>query len=115
MRFLTHYAVSLTIVLSTASPLTAQTQGPPKKSPGGIVSGKVTIKGKAAPGIVVGVRVSQPMTGYEPTYKGTTDQEGRYRISDVAPGSYEVAPVAPAFVVSEATNPRGQTVVLTER
>src|SRR5450432_3396866 len=113
MRSLTHYAVSLALVLFTASFLIAQTPATATKVPGAIVTGKVTIKGKAAPGIVVGLRVGQPSTSFEPTYKGTTDPDGKYRISDVAPGSYEVAPVAPAFVVSDQANSR-QTVVLAE-
>ena len=102
---------SLVLYCSTASFLFAQT---PKKPTGGIISGKVTIKGKAAPGIVVGVRVSQPMGPFESTFKGTTDEDGKYRIADVPSGSYTVAPVAPAFVVSDSINPMGQTVVLTE-
>jgi Carboxypeptidase regulatory-like domain len=114
MRSLTHYAVSLTLVLSTAASLIAQTPATPKKGPGGTVTGKVTIKGKAAPGIVVGLRVSQPTTPYEATYKGTTDPDGKYRISDVPPGSYDLGPVAPALVIANSANPRGQTVVLTE-
>ncbi|HXM34576.1 MAG TPA: hypothetical protein VN920_05280 [Pyrinomonadaceae bacterium] len=101
------------VLCCTASSLFAQTTQA-RKPAAGIVTGKVTIKGKAAPGIAVGVRVGQPMTPLEPTYKGTTDQDGKYRISDVPAGSYEVAPVAPLFVVSDATNQRGQTVVLAE-
>lgn len=111
MRSLTRHAVSLALVLcGTASSLAAQTPAAPKKSPGAIISGKVTIKDKPVPGIVVGLRVSQAMTPYEPTYQSTTDQDGTYRISDVPPGSYSVFPVAPAFV----TTNRVQTVVLTE-
>ena len=114
MRSLTRYSASLALVLCcTASSSFAQTPAP-KKSPGGVIAGKVTIKGKVAPGIVVGVRVGQPMNPFEPTFRGTTDQEGKYRISDVPAGSYEVAPVAPAFVIFDSANPRGQAIVLTE-
>jgi hypothetical protein len=73
----------------------------------------VTIKGKAAPGIVVGLRTSQPATPYEPSSRATTDQEGRYRLADVPAGTYQVAPAAPAFVVSDI-NSRSQTVVILE-
>src|ERR1700730_10741168 len=114
MRSLTHYAVTLALVLCGTASSSAQSPTTPKKSPGGIVTGKVTIKGKAAPGIVVGLRVSQAMTPFETTFKATTDQDGKYRIVDVLAGSYEVAPVAPAFVVSGAANSRNQTVVLAE-
>jgi len=86
---------------------------PPKKNPDATVSGKVTIKGKPAPGVVVGLRSSQPAQ-FDPTFKATTDQEGNYRITDVPAGSYVIAPVAPSFVISEVNSARGQTVVITE-
>ena len=114
MRSCTHYAVSLALVIFTAPALIAQTHASPKKNPGGTIAGKVTIKGKPAPGIVVGVRSAQPMSPYEPTYKGTTDQDGKYRISDLAPATFQVAPVAPAFVLFDTINANGQTVVLGE-
>jgi 5-hydroxyisourate hydrolase-like protein (transthyretin family) len=86
---------------------------PTKKTADATVSGKVTIKGKPAPGVVVGLRVSQPQQ-FDPTFKATTDQDGKYRITDVPTGSFAVAPVTPAFVISDVNNPRGQTVVITE-
>src|SRR2546421_4145130 len=84
-----------------------------KNNPNAIVSGKVTIKGKPAPGIVVGVRSGRP-SQFDPTFKATTDDDGKYRIADVPPGSYEIAPVAPALVISEGNNLRGQMVVIGE-
>ena len=84
-----------------------------KNNPNAIVSGKVTIKGKPAPGIVVGVRSSRP-SQFDPTFKATTDDDGKYRITDVPPGSYEIAPVAPALVISEGNSLRGQMVVIGE-
>jgi hypothetical protein len=86
---------------------------PPKKNTDATVSGKITIKGKPAPGVVVGLRSSQPAQ-FDPTFKATTDQEGNYRITDVPGGSYVIAPVAPSFVISEVNSSRGQTVVITE-
>ena len=78
------------------------------------VSGKVTIKGKPAPGIVVGMRLSRP-DQFSSTYKAKTDQEGVYRIAKVASGSYFVAPVAPAFALAGSVNDlQGQTVIITE-
>lgn len=77
------------------------------------VSGKVTVKGKPAPGIVVGMRLMRPEQ-FSSTFKDTTDQDGIYHITDVVAGSYEVAPVTPAFVISDLNNSRGLTVVITE-
>lgn len=86
---------------------------PAKKNPDATVSGKVTIKGRVAPGVVVGMRVSEPGQ-FDLTFKATTDQDGKYRISDVAGGTYLLAPVAPAFVISDVNNSMGKTVIITE-
>jgi hypothetical protein len=44
--------------------------------------------------------------------KATSDQDGKYRITDVPEGSYLIAPAAPAFVISDVNNPRGQTLII---
>jgi protocatechuate 3,4-dioxygenase beta subunit len=86
---------------------------PAKNNSNATVSGKVTIKGKPAPGVVVGVRSSRPAQ-FDPTFKATTDQDGNYRITEVPAGSYAIAPVAPAFVISEGNNLMGQMIVIGE-
>src|SRR4030095_7203055 len=63
------------------------------------VSGQVTIKGKGASGIVVALTAVNRGRSESLRYRATSDQDGNYRISDVSPGSYQVAPDAPAFVV----------------
>ena len=93
-------------------PANSQTS-PAKKNPDATVSGKVIIKGKPAPGVVVGLRSSQPAQG-DPTFKAITDQEGNYRITEVPGGIYEVAPVAPALVIVDLNYSTGQTVIITE-
>ena len=115
MKYLPRCVVTLALVVSYfgfCSVASSQTK-PAKKSPAGTISGKVSIKGKAAPGIVVGLRTSPPATPYEQSSRATTDQEGRYRLTDVTAGTYLVAPAAPAFVVSDI-NSRSQTVVILE-
>lgn len=113
MNSLTSWAITLALALGcTGISLRAQSQA--KTARKGSVAGKVTIKGKAAPGIAVGLRVSQPAGPFEPTFKAKTDQEGNYRVTDVPAGTYQVAPVAPGYVVSDVNNIRVQTVALTE-
>ena len=77
------------------------------------VAGRVTIKGQPAAGIVVGLRSSESAQ-FGPTLKATTDQDGKYRIAEVPQGKYEIAPVAPAFVISDVNNSRGQGVIINE-
>ena len=81
----------------------------------GSVSGKVTIKGKGAPGIVVGMRSGEfgGFGGPSATrYRATTDQDGNYKVINVSPGTYKLTPAAPAFVNS--SDPGGKTLIITE-
>ena len=114
MSFSARYVPAvLFTVLSLAATLPAQsTNTPAAKAPRGSVSGRVTIKDKGAGGVGVSLRKSDMMNPYEQYLKATTDHDGFYRITNVAPGSYEVAPSAPAFV--PADNQRGKTVVVGE-
>lgn len=106
----------LIALLSVAIPLRAQTPAKAApKVPRGTVSGRVTIKEKPAPGVVVGLRkLASGMVSSEPLQKATTDQDGVYRITNVAPGSYDVLPSAPAYVLVDMNNYRGKNVIVGE-
>src|SRR5829696_636993 len=72
---------------------------PAAKTPSGTVSGRVTIKDKPASGVLVVLRKSEGgETPWESASKAITDQDGVYRITNVAPGSYFVAPTTPAYI-----------------
>ena len=104
----------LSILLIFCVPLYTQTQTKlAKKDPASRISGKVTIKGKAAPGIVVGLRANDRDGQQNLRYRSTTDQDGNYRITNVAPGTYQVMPAAPAFVIAGQTNPEGISLIIT--
>ncbi len=90
----------------------AQT-GSTTKNADATISGKVTIKGKPAAGVVVGLRLSEPRQ-FDSTFKAASDQEGKYRITNVPSGNYYVAPVAPAFVISDVNKSGGQSLVIAE-
>ena len=101
---------ALLTLLCLAAPLFAQTgsrQTP--KTPRGTVSGRVTIKERAAPGVLVGVRKSDPGAPFEPFSKGITDQDGVYKVTNLPSGNYQVIPFAPAFVVAGPENERAKT------
>jgi 5-hydroxyisourate hydrolase-like protein (transthyretin family) len=106
-------AIIPTFLLCCASlcPLANSQTGPTKVNSDATVSGKITLKGKPAPGVVVGLRSSEPAQ-FDPTFKATSDQEGRYRITDVPEGKYLIAPVTPAFIISDVNNPSGQAVII---
>lgn len=84
-----------------AACLMVQAQNPAQKTNPSTISGKVTLKGNGVPGIPVGVR---PTSGSaRPTHLVTTDQQGNYRIPNVAPGQYQVIPAAPQFLLGGQT------------
>ena len=100
MRLPGHVLLVLLLVLSSAFCRRANSQtNPEKKTVGATISGKVSIKGKPAPGIVVGVRLNQGNSTSR-TFQATTDEEGIYHVTGVPGGNVWVAPVAPAFVTS---------------
>ncbi len=85
-------------------------QLPPKPSTKkGTISGTVTIKGKPAPEIVVGLIASEAGTL---AYKANTDREGKYRITDLTPGVYNVTAAAPVYVVSNRERSSGESLVV---
>lgn len=87
------------ILLIVASVSYAQAQqSAPEKVPTGSINGTVTIKGKALAGISVAATNSSIGWGRN-RFRATTDQLGKYSITKLPPGNYEVAPVARSFVV----------------
>jgi protocatechuate 3,4-dioxygenase beta subunit len=91
-------AVLLTCLSLTVSVFAQSTTKQPIKAPGGTVSGRVTFKDKGAAGVTVGIRKSEDYTRFDPFLRATTDQDGFYRITNVAAGAYEAFPSAPGFV-----------------
>lgn len=94
-----------------AVPTKPQTK-PARKEPASSISGKDTIESKGAPGIVVRLRAADFDSGQTSRPKGTTDQDGNYRITNVAAGTYYVLPAAHAFVNSG--EPVGKILIITE-
>src|SRR5262249_15062990 len=70
-------------------------QNPLSKPQVGSISGKVTLKGKAAQGVTVTIRNGRPTD--RPT-KATTDIEGVYHLNSLPSGTYQVNALAPSYV-----------------
>jgi len=113
MNSLTQYLVLLALLLSGAE-FFATTQSQTRVHSRGSVAGKVTIKGKGASGIIVVARPSDPSLPFEPSIKATTNQDGRYQINEIPVGSYNVTPVAPAFLILNPSNSKIETVIVSE-
>ena len=91
-----HAIVCIVLILTIV--IDARSQSGTEKRPGASFSGKVTIKGKGAPGIMVGlIRIEE--TSQVPTrHRGLTDDQGNYSITNVSPGKYQLTVVAPGLV-----------------
>jgi hypothetical protein len=65
------------------------------------ISGQLKIGEKGAPGVSVAVTPANPRApgGLTPA-RTVTDDEGRYKIAHLAPGSYRIEALAPGFVIS---------------
>lgn len=113
MSFSAHYlfAVLLTIV---SIPTSLWAQSTPKqtlKIARGSISGRVTIKEKGIFGVAVALRKLEQWNSNDRVPRAMTDQDGFYRIADVAPGTYEVFPSVPAFVPTDAREPRKNVII----
>src|SRR5262245_24301381 len=83
----------------------AQTQTATKAvKPLGSLSGRVTIKDKAAPGVAVALRKTDYFNPYDAGPRGVTDQDGNYKINNIAAGAYQITFGAPGYVLADNTN-----------
>lgn len=115
MRFFTRYLYAILFVtLGLPTLLVAQSTSTPNKAPRSTVSGRVTIKEKGVAGVVVALQRGEGGIPFEPLQRATTDQDGNFRITNVAPGNYEVIPSAPAYVMAERKDIRSKSVLVGE-
>jgi protocatechuate 3,4-dioxygenase beta subunit len=63
------------------------------------VSGRVTDGERAAQGVVVVLVYNEPPQRFRMAARAKTDADGRFLLTNVAPGRYQIMPVAPAYVV----------------
>lgn len=114
MRFLARYAFPVLLLGAMLSGTLAQTA---QKQNTGVITGRVTFGDKAAPNIGVALFPAERMTMERGAImKTTTDYEGRYRMTNVPAGRFNVMAVAPAHVgPSEGTfGEPGKTVNIAE-
>jgi hypothetical protein len=76
-------------------------------TPEGVITGQVTMGGKAAPGIPVALMPADPTflnQRREPVSRTTTGADGQFRITGIAPGQYNIVPLAPSLFGPITTN-----------
>lgn len=102
------------VLLQTA--LYAQTTDTQPK-PSSSISGRITINDKAAPDITVMAQAGDRPSQQQSSLRARTDASGRYRLSGLSAGQYQIVALAPAMAVAETNSQPslygpGKTVVL---
>ena len=91
------FPVVIACVLVMAGAVEAQ-----EKTATASVTGKVTVKNKGVAGILVLASEQNPRNwSRRPPYRGTTDQTGVYRITNMPAGTYAVTPITPTFAFED--------------
>lgn len=77
-----------------------------KPKPTGSISGRVTLGGSAAEGISVVAVSGQTVNRRDAAARSVTDSEGRYRLSELLPGQYQIWAVTPGLIAEPGPLPR---------
>jgi protocatechuate 3,4-dioxygenase beta subunit len=107
-------AVLLTILSLSASLCAQSATTPAAKVTLGSISGRITLKDKGVAGVPIGLRKGDVYTPFEGYQRTTTDQDGFYHISNLAPGSYSIIVSAPAFVIPDLWSNKQKAVLVGE-
>ena len=118
MQILKRVTLFALISLIAATAARAQSQPQEAKEPTASITGRVTVGGKAAQGVIVTITRTEGgaagtiagILGPKSAAKTTTDEEGGYRFANLAAGRYLINPFAPALVAPSEGWPPGKTV-----
>lgn len=94
-------ALTLATLVGTVSILSPAQSPSPKTVPGSI-TGRVTNGDKPAVGIAVALYPGEDGPRMKQTAKAVTDQDGRFTLTNIPAGRYQLTPIAPDMVVSDA-------------
>jgi len=95
---LTHlFATFACFACSVLVSIQAQQPGPAKDA--GSISGRVTVDGKPKAGLVVELLTTVTNGPRRPTAKATTNKIGKYVLTNIASGTYDVSPLAPTLAI----------------
>jgi len=96
-RSLTHLFI-LSVVLGCGAVVAGAWQS--SQAAAATISGRVTVEGKAVQGIEVLLLARSNNRSSAALARALTDAEGRFRLTGVSAGSYQVVPVAPTLIAS---------------
>ena len=116
MRKYTRASAASMLILLAISVASGQAPSKDAKGETATIAGRVTLGSKPAPGVVVALSSAEPTFKRAPSARTTTDEDGRYRLTGVAAGRYNIAPITPALVVPQDSGSwqPGKLVTVTE-
>jgi len=120
MHSLTRIFILIAWLLGALIGARAQSSSSGGPTAGSSISGRVMLGGNPAPGLMVGAQRNDPnapTSSSEPAAKATTNQDGRYQITGLAPGRYRVMSLSTVYVVpgdGPIASLSGRTVTLNE-
>jgi len=76
-----------------------QAQEPVPNKTSGSIAGRITVDGKPKAGLVVELLATDTNGPRRPIAKAITTKSGKYVLTNVASGTYDVSPTTPTFVV----------------
>src|ERR1044072_8731368 len=77
-----------------------QAQQPVPYRNSGSISGRITVDGKPKAGLLVELLTTDTNGPRRPIAKTTTSKTGKYVLTSIEPGTYDVSPSAPTLVVT---------------
>jgi hypothetical protein len=99
MRFITLSTVSLFLLFCLVTHTPAQSRETKPAPATATISGRVTFGDQPASGVTVTLTSRRmAMDQNTPLIKAVTDNEGRFQLTNIAAGTYLVAPLAPGFL-----------------
>ena len=105
MRVPTRVILLFTILCGAFIGTFAHSPAQDAKAATGSVSGRIIHEDKALPGVSVVLMSAEFGPRQRPMARATTDGDGRYRLTGVPAGHYNVMPLAPVYVVSGGSGP----------
>lgn len=98
------FALSVLVLSFAFHSVQAQVAAQPAKTKAGTatVSGRVTLKGEPARGVMIILDGRNPFPS--DTHSARTDENGRFRFTEVATGTYSVHALAPGYASTEDTS-----------
>jgi hypothetical protein len=77
------------------------------------IAGRVTDGERGVPGVVVTLMSGDPSQRFKTIARTKTDAEGRFALTNVAPGRYQIMPFAPVYIVQGTSDwPPGRMLTL---